>query len=209
MAVDQDSDETGRVIRRLWLHIKALYILLISVTLASVVVFLLCFGELQKLQTSGLKGRKHQRMLPEEIIARFDPETLSLNASAADATDFVPENDEEDDILLENSSSSFPDFSPPTNPTPPPQQNEDRHRRRSNLRRHLKDNEEDDDGPPQNPPSPPPSLPPVKEDRRNLPTSGDAGEETATGRDNWVWLTSYSRIPVGICPLYVPESCVR
>lgn len=201
------ADETGRVIRRLWLHIKALYVLLISVSLASVVVFLLCFGELQRLQATGHKGRRQQRMLSEEIMARFDPETLTpLNASVGAATDSDPayaedDEEEEEDGLLENSSSSFPDASLPT--TLPPQRNEDRHRRRSNLRRHLKDKEEGDDSPQNLPPPPPPLLPPTKEDRRNLPTSGDAAEETDGGRDKWIWLTSYSRIPVGLCSIHM------
>lgn len=189
------SCDHNKEIRQLWIHVKTLYALLVGVSLATIVAFLLYFGELQKLQKTNTvvaSARQQKTTTGAQDFARHD-EPKNRNSSAnyqsasfAEDPSLSEEDDDEEDFssqFLSNKSS------------------DDQFRKRSNyFRRHLPSANDHGDFIGARSPVPSSVYGTLKEDesaeRSSSVDSVDGKKVDRDDDDNWVWLTSYSRIPV-------------
>lgn len=184
------SCDHNQEIRRLWVHVRTLYALLVSVSFVTIVLTLIFFGELQKLQSTTVAidsaGRVEKALSPE-FLARFDPSNSNLSKSESQSIHALGENEEYSEV------SSF-------------KNTDDQFRKRSNYfrRRHLpRDEDEEGNFPVLRTPSvlPPSTYGTLKENEDTVhPTSnrGSVDGENVDTDGEWVWLTSYSRIPVSL-----------
>lgn len=192
------SCDHNEEIRRLWVHVRTLYALVVCVSLVTIVLSLLYFGELQKLQstttttTTAIDTAERRRALSPEFLARFDPSDSNLSKSDPRSIRALgghrpSETDEYSDASSSNNTDG-------------------QFRKRSSYfrRRHLPSDDNDADNFPglRNSPVflPSSSYGALKENEdavRPASNRGSADEERSVDSDSeWIWLTSYSRIPV-------------
>lgn len=184
------SCDHNQEIRRLCVHVRTLYALLVCVSLVTIVLSLLFFGELQKLQSTTVaidsagRGKTHST----EFLARFDPSNSNSSKPG-------PQSIHALGSLRPSKNEEYSDVSSHNN-------TDDQFRKRSSYfrRRHLPSDDDDNFPGLRNlsvlPSSTHGTLKENEDNARPTSNRGSVDGENFDAGSEWVWLTTYSRIPV-------------